>query len=207
MFKENSKISIYVNDEYLAITAVNAKAMSGQVSSAIVKDIPPGVIERGWPRQFETLKKIINKALADSKPPLSPTELVLVLPDTVVYTRVINTPHIAPEEVDKFVHKELADTIPISAQEVKLSFRSIKSKAGKRIVVSAVERKLLTRWQEFFKQLNITIDWFDVEMLALRRGLEASTASEINAVLDMGFHNSTLAVYDEVGLIFLRIAS
>jgi len=76
----------------------------------------------------------------------------------------------------------------------------VKNKERVEILVVAASREVVWEWQSFFQTLNLEVEFFDIETLAVFRDLFAKVPAQPVGVVDIGAVSTNISIFDQAGL-------
>ena len=162
----------------------------------------------------ETIQTLMNKA------GVSTNRVVASLPNSAVFTSVIEMPKIPKSELKTAVEFEAKKYVPLPLSEVALSWSIIEKKSARitrdtnpgiksnsenhnKVLLTAVPTIVIDNYVKVFQQLNLQPQAFEIEALALIRSLVAEEDSVI-LLIDIGAKNTTINLVEEGYLRFSK---
>lgn len=138
----------------------------------------PDVIEKS----AKIIKDLIKHAGVTTK------RCVISLPNNSVFTSIIQMPEMSEKELDKSIRFEAKKYIPLSLDEVILSWQPVSSNSETKltnILLTAVPIRLRESYKQIFEIVGLNLEVIEIEALALIRSL--ITDSEKNyVIIDIG---------------------
>lgn len=155
----------------------------------------------------ETIPKIaaILRNLAD-KAGVSTNKCVISLPNSAVFTSIIELPQMSYKELDSAVEFEAKKYVPLALTDVDLSWSviggSLQKEAKQKILLTAVPKQITKDYREIFSLANLTPEVGEIEALALIRSLIGER--NINCVIiDIGAKSTGVNIIENG---FLRLS-
>jgi len=163
----------------------------------------------------QTLKMLMDKA------GVTTNKVVASLPNSAVFTSVIEMPKIPESELKNAVEFEAKKYVPLPLSEVALSWSIIEKKRARisrdtnlgniksavethnKVLLTAVPTVVIDNYVRVFQQLNLQPQAFEIEALALIRSLVAEEDS-VTLLIDIGAKNTTINLVDEGYLRFSK---
>ncbi|MEK7453096.1 MAG: pilus assembly protein PilM [Patescibacteria group bacterium] len=203
IFSSNKKsIGIDISDHTIEVVelSMSAKGINIENISSII--LSSGIVERGRIKDKIKLAELVKKMLKDASPnPIITKQIIFGLPESQVYTHIATLMPHDKQARDELVIKEAENNIPLQNNELEFSYRSLyESESGVEIVLVAASREVIFEWQEFFKSLDIFIEVFDIEALALFRGISTSQLKYPMSIVDIGAVTTNVSIFDKNGL-------
>ena len=164
-----------------------------------------GIVEKGKIKDKVKLKKEILIALAQAKNgAINTRDIVFALPDNFLYTHFFEIDGNV-DDINREVFNEALKVVPLQKKNLAFAYKKIDlflDKKKKRIFFVATDNNYLKEWQNFFRSLKLSPIVFDVEVLALFRGIYNDLSKEPVCLLDMGANSINFAVFTGSGLIY-----
>lgn len=155
----------------------------------------PGEDEASQVKVAEAVKKL----LADNK--LSGSRAVVALPESKVYTRVVDMPLLSDSELASAIQYEAEQYIPIPVDQVNIDYEVISrpeshSKEQKmQVFLVAAPKNLIEREIAFCMKCGVEVIGLETEMLASARALITEPLeADTNLIVHLGASSSSIAV-------------
>lgn len=161
-----------------------------------------GIIERGRIKDNIRLAQAIKKVFSAAKPrSIRTKKIILGLPESQLYIQVFDLGKHQKKDRETLAFNRALRIFPLSEQDLILSHKTLsESEAGAKILLVAASRKVVEEWQGFFQKLDITVEFFDVEPLAIFRGLFNKPPESPVGIVDIGAATTNIAIFDKNGL-------
>jgi len=176
-----------------------------KVAAAGRMSLSPGIVSNGRIINAEALKATLMKLFAQAKPrAINADGICFGLPDSQIYTRVFTLPLHRPEDREALVLREALNSIPIDEDNLSYTYKILHETAsGIEILLAATSIDVIKEWHDFFLEAKMRVDIFDLEPLALARGL---LLKKIGAtiVLDIGAATTNLFIFSSNDLVYNR---
>ena len=165
-----------------------------------------GIVKNGKIENKAKLRKEILIALAQAKNgSINTRDIVFALPDNFLYTHFFEVESDV-NDLNREVFNEALKIVPLSKKNLAFVYKKINSfspdKEKKQIFLAAVDNNYLKEWQSLFRSLKLSPAVFDIEVLALFRGIYNDLPKETVCLFDMGANSMNFAVFTSVGLIY-----
>lgn len=155
----------------------------------------PGNDETSQNRVGEAVKKL----LADTK--LSGSKAVLALPESQVYTKVIEMPVLSDSELASAIHWEAEQYIPVPVDQVNIDYEIIsrpeKASVGDKMEVFlvAAPKKVVSRLSGFAGKCGVEVVSLETEMVAVSRAMiRNETGTAPTMLVHIGASSSDISV-------------
>lgn len=143
--------------------------------------------------------EVVRKLLSDTK--LSGSKVALALPESQVYTKVIEIPALSDSELASAIHWEAEQYIPVPVDQVNIDYEVISrpqkgSEMDKmEVLLVAAPKKAVTRYTDFAGKCGVEVASLETEMLAVSRALVRDEPSETaTMVVHMGAGSTDVTV-------------
>ena len=165
-----------------------------------------GIVKNGKIENKAKLRKEILIALAQAKNgSIDTRDIVFALPNNFLYTHFFEIDSNI-NDINRKVFNEALKIVPLSKKNLAFVYKKIDSfsadKEKKQIFLAAVDNSYLKEWQSLFRSLKLSPAVFDIEVLALFRGIYNDLPKEPVCLFDMGANSMNFAVFTSAGLIY-----
>lgn len=206
--KKNS-VGLDIADRSIEIVQLNKSGRQVKLISLGRARLAPGIVERGQIKNAQKLAQVLDKVLSSAIPQaITARSLIFGLPEALVYTHVAQLKpgnqaqfkKLSSKDKDVFVRKEALKLIPLESSDLLLDYRVRSVDKGKlSLLIVGASRKTVAAWQNFFTDQNIDVV-FDIESLAIARGLFDKPLEAGVCVVDIGAITSMIMIFDPAGL-------
>lgn len=195
-------IGLDIADHTIEVVELTKEGTKINVTSTGRTQLAPGVVERGEIKNADRLTEVLKSLFENAQPqPIKPAGVIFGLPGSLVYTHVFS---IGPHEKEKrlgLISEEAQSHIPLPSDDLIYSYQIISEKGDKaEIFLVAISRKAFVSWQDFFRTANIKIDAFDIEALAIYRGIFSKQVKLPVCIIDLGSVTTNINIFDEAGI-------
>jgi len=159
--------------------------------------LEPGIVEHGRIVDAAKLKPALQKLFASAKPgPLTPRKIIFGLPDSQVYTHVFSVSKPLSGDLNTIIFDEAKSNIPLEETDLLFAYDILEETKDKiDILLAAASRETVSEWQKFFASMSIEVKLFDLEPLALGRGLGVEKLAKPVAIVDIGSTESNINIF------------
>lgn len=127
------------------------------------------------------LAKQIQELLQTAKPrPITAKQANLTLPESSVYSKVIELPKVPEHELTKAIPYEAAEFLPLPLEEMYLDWhidpRSVKHKDGqaaRHVFVVAAPKRIVDELQDVLTRCNLTLNGLESHAFSVSRALQS----------------------------------
>ncbi|MCK5591229.1 MAG: pilus assembly protein PilM [Candidatus Pacebacteria bacterium] len=201
LFNKNS-IGLDIADQTIEVAELEKTGDDIGIVSLGRTKMDPGIVELGRIKDEEKLLKEVKKVFARAKPiSIINREIIFGLPESQVYTSVFVLKTESKDEREQLIYEEVRKTVPLVEDDLTYSYRIIgHDEAGERILLVATSKEVVLEWQNFFKKAGLDVKIFDIETLAVFRGLFSKAPDNPTFLIDIGSKNTNIAIFDKKGL-------
>lgn len=172
---------------------------------------PPKALISPLAADTEAVAHALSKLMKDAG--VKTTEVNIALPESKVFTRVIEVPQLSTRELASAIKWEAEQYIPLPLAEVNLDFTVLRESSqtgtGKMdVLLVAAPKSLLERYLNILELANLEAVGAETEIIATSRALGRSfpTAKTV-MVVSLGAQTTDLAILDGGVLSFTRSVS
>lgn len=203
-FFSKSAVGIDIADNSIEFVLVSKDGNDLKVVNAGRKRLETGLFQKGVIADKDKLSAAIKDALASAKPEaINSDEVVMSLPTALVYTHHFSIEDPSDQDLKEKVRSEALTHIPIEESDLCYSYQTLPGVDGsKDVLIVATYNSILTQWESLLKGLGFKDIHFDIEPLALSRGLLKGSEKDVFATLDIGASSTNLAIFAEGELIY-----
>lgn len=206
-FKEifNKKaIGLDIADRTIEVVELEKRGSDFRISSLGRIFLEKGIVDRGRIKKKEKLAGLIKQAFLKAKPrPIVAKEVIFGLPESQVYIHIFELDTQDKKRQDEIVFNEIQRNIPLRKDDLLFSYKVISEKEGKAEIISvAASKEVVEEWQQFFRQLKVKVKIFDIESLAVFRGLFTKKIDLPICLVDIGAATTNVAIFDAGGLAY-----
>ncbi|EKE06609.1 MAG: hypothetical protein ACD_18C00314G0012 [uncultured bacterium] len=193
----------------IADHTISTLELSGSEKKPTLKNfnrvvIEPGVIEWGRIKNPQKLSEIFKQLFLVTKTKEIKLENVVVsLPDSLVYVHIFHLPPHNKRDREKLVLKELQGIIPEKINNILYSYQvfSEDNDVVKGMLV-ALPKDAASDWFDFFEKNRIKVKFFDIEPVALRRAIFFGKKDEKICLVDLGAQSTSINILNKVRFYF-----
>lgn len=155
----------------------------------------------------QALSNTIKKLIADSK--ISNKEVSVALPESQVYTFVIETPALSEKELSSSIQWEAEQYIPVSLSDVVLDWKILyqgKNQTEKNVVLLvAATKKIIDKYQKILDKAGLVPKTLETEIISATRSLSLSVPTlKTIMVVNMGASTTDFSILSNNILLFSR---
>lgn len=143
----------------------------------------------------KTLATTIKKAVSDFN--ISAKAIVSALPESLVFTKIIQMPKMKMEELQTAVPIEAASFIPLEPAQTYLDFQIVdETQENLEILVVAAPKSLVSDFIDTVRQVGLYLICLETKPLANIRALIKPAEKEGFLIADIGAEATSLTIYD-----------
>lgn len=204
---KKTSAGIDISDSAIEVVMLSARGKNLAIESLARKILPPDLVVGGIVRDPKKLGEMVLKTLAEAKPlPMTKEVFTFGLPERHFYTHfftpdqvIINNPlalsHLAIQMAER--HVPLAQARQIVSHKIILGKDNIT-----RMLVLVADSEAVASWDNFFKSIGIKVSAFELETVAIWRGIEPSHPTKNICLIDIGARQSFIALFGPSGLYY-----
>lgn len=198
-FKKPASFGLDIGHSTVKMVQIRNKNTKKIVTGYGYNSFKPTAIVDGEVMDFDELQKCIENLLAEGLTgTIDSRNVVLSVPSTYVFIRVVTMPKVSNKDLEETVLLEAEQYIPTSISELYLDHEVIAESSDQmEVLVVAAPRKIIDSYVKLFTKLNIKIASIESSMDSTIRVLRNSNVNPGSAlVIDLGSVKSNLAVLD-----------
>jgi len=210
MSNTNKKsIGLDISDYTIEAAALEISGTETRISSLGSAKLPLGVVERGRIKDEAKLKLAITEALTAAKIDPGADSIIFGLPEALVYVHVFFFDPAKSQTLDDAIVQEIENTVPFRLSDLIYAHRALGSlpgnKTGTGILLAAAVKAEVLRWRNFFRNSGFSAPIFDIESLAVFRGIFDKYPSEPVCLVDIGATTTLVSIFSPLGLTYSYI--
>lgn len=158
------------------------------------------------PLDEDEMIKTIKKTITEGK--ITTPYVNIALPESQVYTRVIEMPVLSDKELASAIYWEAEQQIPVPLQSITLDWTVLKRPEkgqlqGKMIVLLVgASTKLIEKYQKILTSSGLIINSIEAEVLSVIRSLVSTEKFPPSLILNIGALSTSLAIIKDGIMIF-----
>jgi len=195
------------------IKAVEVLEQTGllKLVSYDISEMPPFSISSQNKSDRTELTNFLKEYLFSSK--FSSTNIVLCIPESQVFTKIIETPLLSDNEIKESVRWEAQQYFPDSIDNLSIHYQVLpKSKLldgaldknKREVFLVAVSKSLIDSYMEIFEQIGVTVYGIEPESMSICRGVQNVGVIPITMAINIGAESTDIIVVDGDVIRFTR---
>jgi len=166
--------------------------------------LDPGIVERGRIKDKEKLAEAVKKAFSEARPfAIANKKLTFALPENQVYIHTFHLEAFEEGEIDDLVEREAQENVPLKKDDLLFSYKILLQEEDRtEVLLVAASKEVVEEWQSFFQGLGLSVQAFDIESLAIFRGLLVKASDLPVCVVDIGSATTLISIFDHHGLCY-----
>ena len=209
MFLDKKKsVGLDISDTTIeAVEMATARGKAEVVSRGRVI-LEPGIVINGRIKNPVKLANALKQVFGSASPkPINPENVVFGLPDSLVYILCLDINLENSENIRILINKELESIIPIDSKRLIYSYRILEpdrknSRTESKILLAAAEEKAVWEWKNFFRKIKLDINLFDIEPLAIFRGINKEFPEKTTVLVDIGARTTNISFFSSLGMTY-----
>lgn len=204
--KTRNIIGIDIADHTLSLVELQKNRSQARIVSGARVSIPPGIVVRGRIRDAEKFQELFEYAMQRARPtPITSRMGIMGIADSQLYTHIARLQEKKDSDLENSARAEALNTFPIEKRELVYAYRTLsRTDEGVDTIFIAASRDVLHEWDVFFRQIGITVPFYDSEVLATARGLAAHGEEQPFCLADIGAATTTVSVFDAGGIRYVH---
>ncbi len=173
-------IGLDISDRNIEVVEIDKEGRIVKIENVNRIRLDDGILSHGIIQDKDALKRAVEYLFKHAKPaPIYAYEIYFALPENQsrIHTFFIKkdpkkNQKLKKSELELYIKKEIEENIYFEKSELIFSYRVIKEdEKGVAVIIAASDRGVISQWHNFFKDLKLEIESFDIEPLAVLRGL------------------------------------
>lgn len=200
----SARLGIDIGSSSIKIARVNGKKVG--VLAVIANPIGKAMAETE--KERNTLAEVIKRVLSEHK--INERRFRVVVPESLVYSRVINLPVLSDAELSSAIRWEAEQYVPVPLDEVELSWevvdRPVKRTGGERmrVYLAAADKKLINSLMGVFAEIGLEPERIEPELITVSRAVALERKlSGATMVCAMGAAGIGMGVFENDQLLFV----
>lgn len=195
-------VGIDISDRSIRFVELNREKGLLTVTATGEVELEPDVVVHGRIKNEQKLQIAVRKVFNEAKPSkVTPRHIVVGLPEGQTYTHTFTLKKSAEGTQESLTKKEVQSYIPLPYEEVLWASKVLyENRETVEILLIATVREVAEEWQIFFDSLEMSVDLFDIEQLAVYRAIFNEPLTTPICMIDLGALTSHIAIFDLQGL-------
>lgn len=176
------------------------------LTSGLTASPPGGLLSESTIEQ-EAVAQAVKKLIRDAK--ISTNEVRVALPESQVFTFVIETPALSERELASSIQWEAEQYIPVPIDEVVLDWRILvqgkKENEKNQVLLVGAPKRVIEKYQRVLELSGLSPLSLETELIAASRALSASVPQlKTLMIINMGAGTTDFSILNEGVLLFTR---
>jgi type IV pilus assembly protein PilM len=164
-----------------------------------LRNIKKGIVENGVVIDSGALASEIKELLKGAKPrPIKNKFVVISIPETKAFIRVISIPKMDPQEAEVAIKWETEANIPVSVDSVYLDWEIVGEGKGEanEVLVAAASKDIVEKYSEAMRKAGLEVLAVGIDIIATVRSLTSfgNLEKEPTLIVDLGEDRTSLAI-------------
>lgn len=194
----HTAIGLDISDNTIELVELSKKGSKIECLNKIGLTLEEGIVVRGIIKDEKKLKDVIDELI--NKAGCKGKEVVFGLPESQVFLHFFNLEKYNKKEEEDLVFQEVKANIPLVEDQIAYVYTVLsKSKQITTFLAAVANKSCLKQWQDFFKQVNIKVNIFDIETLASERALHFQSSEKVSTygVIDIGARTTNISIFED----------
>lgn len=195
-----SIIGVDIGYQSLKIVQLNRRANPPKLISYTSSPIPPKAMTTQYKDQTRKIGEIIVKSMHEASPrKIRGKYVVTGLPESRVFTKIIDIPIMSEEEMKQAIPHEASRHIPLPLNDIYLDYQPLNLQDGKKesVLIVAAPKKLVEKYINVSKIAGLEPIALETKPIAAGRALTAPTETEPTLIVDIGAEATGISVVDQ----------
>ena len=201
-------VGLDVSDRSIEILELSRWGRRLTVSAAGRALLPAGAVIAGRIKDSKKLAATLAAARHGAAPrPITARAINFALPEALVYFHAVTI--LAEQQKNSSLatvaREQVERNFPVLSKDLVWAHRAILAgPGGTHLALAATSRPAAAEWHDFLRSQNLILNSFDLETVALARGLELSRdlKRKTRVLVDVGAATIMIAVFGEVGPLY-----
>lgn len=184
----------------MKIVQVKGTGPTARLSGAVEVAVPENGLTKDGIRDKKKLANIIKAAIGEAKPaPISAKIVASALPESLVFTKLIDLPQMTKKELDKNIPYQATEFFPLPVEETYMDWQVVGTLPNNSIevLVVAAPRVLVDNLIETVKLAGFELMGLETKPIALIRALMKPREPGPIIIIDIGATNTALICFDQ----------
>ncbi len=190
-------LGVDIGYDSVKIVALRKANGAHYLRSSNIVAIPPKSLQQKS-ADLDKIAGAINQARKTARPRISEKLTVSGLPESKVFTKIIQVPQMTDKELQIAVPNEAARHIPLSPDEIYLDWRKLGA-SGKNsfdVLVIAAPKFLVENYIILFKKVGLDLIAIETKGIAASRSIIRKDEKETIIILDIGAEATGISISD-----------
>jgi len=181
--------------ENLKVVQLKKTASLFQLVSLGCSPSPREIFSREHIKDKEALASAIAQAVKEHK--IRAKAVVSALPESLVFTKILELPLIEPQALEYTIPNEVAGYIPLEPNQAYLDYQVInQSEKGYEVLTVAAPKTLVDEFIETIRLAGLSLICLETKPLANSRALLPKNSKEPFLIVDLGALATSLTIHD-----------
>jgi len=204
MFSKKT-IGLSINDESIEAVELERKGNKMKVLKISKIDLDFDIVKKGRIKNEEKLIQAVKSLFKQARPKsIVADKIIFSLPKDQVNIKILELNITTEKDLIHMVEEEAEKNIFFNKENLIFSYKLLdKAKDSVEILLITTNKEVILEWQYFFKKLGINLDFFDIEELAMFRGLTEKPNRPI-CLINIDKTDVNISIFDNKGLHYYK---
>jgi len=203
-FFDNKSIGIDIADHRILVAKLVKQGGVFAGDTFVGAELESGIIVDGRIKNKEALTKVFKELLQKIKIESSGEKnIVFGLPKNQAYVHVFSdsSGNNNDDYINQIIKKDTEESIPLEVDDIYYTSKILNKTPDKNtFLVIAVSKEMIREWQDFFKNIGLSIQVYDLQSLATLRNLFTKLPANPFCVIDIGSDFTSITIFNNKGL-------
>lgn len=202
VYKQKDCLGLDIGASSVKIVQLKKKKSLTKLVGYESRALPDNLIIEGIISDHQKMAKIIKEMLAETKEGKFTAEKVIAsIPDTNVFTRVLELPELSEKELKEAVMWETDQSVPMATTDLVVDWQVLGPSYAKDgmndVLLVAAPLAIVNSYIQLFKILDLQPEAIETSLISVVRALVSSKEhGETMVVVDIGAKKTNLGIYD-----------
>lgn len=202
IYKQKDCLGLDIGASSVKIVQLKKKKSLTKLVGYQSRILPDNIVIEGIISDHEKMSKIIKEMMTETKEGKFTAEKVIAsIPDTNVFTRVLQLPKLSEKELKEAVMWEADQSVPMALTDLVVDYQVLGTSVEKEdmndILLVAAPLSIVNSYVQLFNMLGFQIEAIETSLASVLRALVSNKDhDEVMLVADIGAKSTNLGFYD-----------
>ncbi|HSX40640.1 MAG TPA: type IV pilus assembly protein PilM [Candidatus Saccharimonadales bacterium] len=202
----NKAFGLDIGATTIKAVSLGKNGSSFVLNSCLISPTPPKGMLSESPLDQKAMADAIRQVINDAQ--ISSRIVNIALPDSQVYTKVIDMPILTDKELSSAIYWEAEQHIPVPLTDIHLVWQVLhrpekaEEAQNMQVLLVGAPNQLISKYQHICALSGLTIDVMETEILSVVRALSAGVGMPATLIVDIGAVSTSLSIIRGGGIVF-----
>ncbi len=202
IYKQKDCLGLDIGASSVKIVQLKKKKSLTKLVGYQSRVLPENIVIEGIISDHEKMTKIVKEMMSETREGKFTAEKVIAsIPDTNVFTRVLQLPKISDKELKEAVMWEADQSVPMALTDLVVDYQVLGPSTDKEdmndILLVAAPLAIVNSYVQLFNMLGFQIEAIETSLASVLRALVSNKDhEEVMLVADIGAKSTNLGFYD-----------